>query len=71
MSKRIAVYDQLTGRKTFVPEFWLGRDHPQFSRFRRTPSRRKRAQNPAPEPVISEVDTDVVAASSHSDQERQ
>lgn len=71
MTKKISAYDQVTGRKLFVPETWLGREHPQFSRFRRTPSRRKRAQNPAPEPVTTEADTTEVSASSIPDQERQ
>lgn len=71
MSKKIAAYDQATGKKMFIPEPWLGREHPQFSRFRRTPSRRKRSQNPAPEPVTNEADTTEVSASPVSDKERQ
>lgn len=71
MTKKISVYDQVTGRKVFIPATWLGREHPQFSRFRRTPSRRNRVQNPAPEPVTTEADAIQAPDSSNPDQERQ
>ena len=55
MSKKIAAYDKITGRKYEIPERWLKADHPQFKRFSKTPRQRRaeREQNPAPEPVIN------------------